>query len=239
MSQRDYIDCAFECKAVNDDGTFEGYGSVFGVVDSYKEIVAQGAFSESLASLKTQGRMPALLWQHRAGEPIGVYTEVREDTVGLHVRGKLALKTARGAEAHELLRMKALSGLSIGFMTREDSYDKLTGIRTLRKVDLWEVSLVTFPANDAARVSAVKTVEAIESLADAERYLRDAGGLSKAQALALVARIKALAGRPEDVPTDDLAAGLKALHTSLHGRSESDELGDLLGGLRTLSASIS
>ncbi|RZI79502.1 MAG: HK97 family phage prohead protease, partial [Rubrivivax sp.] len=90
--QRNYFDCAFEVKAVNDDGTFEGYGSVFGVVDSYKEIVAQGAFSESLAALKAQSRMPALLWQHRSGEPIGVYTEMLEDHIGLHVKGRLALK---------------------------------------------------------------------------------------------------------------------------------------------------
>lgn len=202
---RNYFDCAFECKAVNEDGTFEGYGSVFGVVDTYKEVVASGAFSESLSALKSQGRMPALLWQHRAGEPIGVYTEMHEDSIGLHVKGRLAMKTARGAEAHELLKMKALSGLSIGFVTREDSYDKVAGIRTLKKLDLWEVSLVTFPANDAARISAVKTIESIESLADAESYLRESGGLSKAIATGLVARIK-----------------------SLHGRSESDELGDKL-----------
>ena len=115
---RDYLDVPFEVKAVSDDGLFSGYGSVFGVLDSYKEVVAPGAFAESL-----QGRMPALLWQHRAGEPIGVYTAVREDAVGLYVEGKLALKTARGAEAYELLKMRALSGLSIGFVTREDSYD--------------------------------------------------------------------------------------------------------------------
>lgn len=208
---RNHYDCAFECKAVGDDGTFEGYGSVFGVVDSYKEIVVQGAFSESLAALKSAGRMPALLWQHRSGEPIGVYTEMREDSVGLYVKGKLALKTARGAEAHELLKMKALSGLSIGFMTREDSFDRVTGVRSLKKVDLWEVSLVTFPANEAARVSAVKTIESIESLADAESYLRDAGGLSKAQATALVSRIKSLPGRSESDELGDVAAALKRL----------------------------
>lgn len=212
---RNHIDCAFECKAINEDGTFEGYGSVFGVVDSYKEIVAQGAFGESLQQLKTQGRMPSLLWQHRSGEPIGVYTDMHEDNIGLHVKGKLALKTARGAEAHELLKMKALSGLSIGFVTREDSYDKVAGVRTLKKVDLWEVSLVTFPANDAARISAVKSIELIESLSDAERFLRDAGGLSKAQATAFVGRLK-----------------------SLHGRSESDELGELKHALTRLHASL-
>ena len=160
---RDYLDLAFEIKSVKDDGTFTGYGSVFGVVDSYQEIVAPGAFTESL-----QSRMPSLLWQHRSGEPIGVWPVVKEDNIGLQVEGKLALKTSRGAEAYELLKMGAISGLSIGFMTREDSYDKLTGIRTLKKVDLWEVSLVTFPANDSARVSQVKSIESIQNYAAAE-----------------------------------------------------------------------
>lgn len=196
---RDYLDLAFEIKSVKDDGTFAGYGSVFGVVDSYQEIVAPGAFTESL-----QSRMPSLLWQHRSGEPIGVWPSVKEDNIGLHVEGKLALKTARGAEAYELLKMGAISGLSIGFMTREDSYDKLTGIRTLKKVDLWEVSLVTFPANDSARISQVKSIESIQTYAAAEAHLRESGGFSKREAVALVARIK-----------------------SLQGRSDSDELGEL------------
>lgn len=182
---RDYLDVPFEVKAVSDDGLFSGYGSVFGVLDSYKEVVAPGAFAESL-----QGRMPALLWQHRAGEPIGVYTAVREDAVGLYVEGKLALKTARGAEAYELLKMRALSGLSIGFVTREDSYDKVAGVRTLKKVDLWEVSLVTFPANDAARISGVKKIDDIKTLRDAEAMLRDACGLDRGEAKSLLARLR-------------------------------------------------
>lgn len=202
---RDYLDVPFEIKAVNDDGFFSGYGSVFNVVDSYKEIVLPGAFDESL-----KGRLPSLLWQHRSGEPIGVYTAVKEDSIGLHVEGKLALKTARGAEAYELLKMGAISGLSIGFMTREDSYDKLTGIRSLKKVDLWEVSLVTFPANDAARVSNVKQIDGIKSLKDAESYLRDVGGFSKREALEFVSCIK-----------------------SMHGRSDSDELGELVALLKS------
>ena len=210
-----YYDCAFDVKAINDDGTFEGYGSVFGNVDSYKEIVAKGAFTESLTSLKSQGRMPALLWQHRSGEPIGVYTEMREDDTGLFVRGKLALKTARGAEAHELLKINALSGLSIGFMTCEDSYDKVTGIRTLKKVDLWECSLVTFPANDSARVSAVKNIESIESLADAESFLRESGGFSKSEAVGFIARIKSMHGRSESDEQDELCLALKRLGESI------------------------
>ena len=196
----DRLDVPFKIKAVSEDGLFSGYGSVFGVIDSYKEVVAPGAFAESLSQ-----RTPALLWQHRSGEPIGVYSALREDQTGLYVEGKLALKTARGAEAYELLKMGAISGLSIGFVTRDDSYDRVTGIRTLKKVDLWEVSLVTFPANDAARVSGVKSIDTIASLADAESYLRDAGGLSRREATAFVSRIK-----------------------SLHGRGDPDELGELL-----------
>lgn len=210
-----YFDCQFDVKAIGEDGTFEGYGSVFGNVDSYKEIVAPGAFADSLKSLKEQSKMPSLLWQHRSGEPIGVYTDMHEDNVGLYVKGRLALKTVRGAEAHELLKMKALSGLSIGFMTREDVYDKLTGIRTLNKIDLWEVSLVTFPANDAARISAVKNIESIESLADAETFLRESGGLSKSEAVGFIARIK-----------------------SMHGRSDSDELGELKAALMGLQSAF-
>lgn len=190
-------DFSFELKSLKDDGTFEGYGSVFGVKDSYDEIVAPGAFAETLATQKTAGTMPALLWQHRSGEPIGVYTSMEEDSIGLKVSGQLALKTARGAEAYELLKMKAISGLSIGFVTREDAYDRVTGIRTLKKVDLWEVSLVTFPANDAARVQGVKSIEAIENLRGAEHYLRDSG-MSRAEAVAFIGRIKSLGQSDSD-----------------------------------------
>ena len=196
----DRLDVPFQIKAVSDDGLFSGYGSVFGVIDSYKEVVAPGAFSESLSQ-----RTPAMLWQHRSSEPIGVYSAIREDQTGLYVEGRLALKTTRGAEAYELLKMGAISGMSIGFKTREDSYDRVTDVRTLKKVDLWEVSLVTFPANESARISGVKSIETIESLADAEAFLRDAGGLSRREATALVSRIK-----------------------SLRGRGDPDELGELL-----------
>lgn len=202
-------DFAFELKSISEDGTFEGYGSVFGVKDSYDEIVAMGAFTESLAAHKAAGTMPALLWQHRSGEPIGIYVDMAEDNIGLKVSGKLALKTSRGAEAYELLKMKAISGLSIGFVTREDSYDRVTGVRTLKKVDLWEVSLVTFPANDAARVQGVKSIEQLEDLKSAEQYLRDAG-LSRKEAMAFIARVKCLGQSDSDGgDMQQIAAALK------------------------------
>lgn len=201
-------DFAFELKSLQSDGVFEGYGSVFGVKDSYDEIVAAGAFAESLTTHKAQGTLPALLWQHRSGEPVGVYTDMHEDNIGLKVSGQLALKTVRGAEAYELLKMKAISGLSIGFATREDSYDRVTGIRTLKKVDLYEVSLVTFPANDVARVQGVKSIEEIETIRDAEKFLRDTG-LSRTEAMAFISRVKSLG--PRDAGEDEMQSLITAL----------------------------
>lgn len=191
------LDFPFELKAITDAGTFTGYGSVFGVKDSYGDVVAPGAFADSLTAQKSAGRMPAMLWQHRSAEPLGVYTAMSEDSLGLKVEGQIALSTVRGAEAHALMKMGAISGLSIGYQTREDSYDKVTGINTLKKLDLWEVSLVTFPANDAARVQGVKTIEVIESIRDAEKYLRDAG-LSRKEAVAFISRVKCLSQSESD-----------------------------------------
>ena len=205
-------DFCFELKSISESGTFEGYGSVFGVKDSYSEIVAPGAFAETLEKHKTAGTMPALLWQHRSGEPIGVYTSMSEDSIGLKVSGQLAIKTSRGAEAYELLKMGAISGLSIGFTPREDSYDKLTGITTLKKVDLWETSLVTFPANDAARVQGVKSIEEIENLRDAEHRLRDSG-MSRAEAVTFISRIKSLLGQ-SDSDEGDMKFVIETLRTN-------------------------
>ena len=189
------LDFQCELKASGDTGVFEGYGSIFNLTDKGGDIVIPGAFAESLTTQKAAGRLPAMLWQHNQREPIGVYTSMEEDSVGLKVKGQLALKTARGAEAYELMKMGALSGMSIGYRSRDDSYDRVTGVRSLKKVDLVELSLVTFPMNDASRVSAVKTIEEFESLSDIERHLRDAGGFSRSEATALVARIKSVIGQ--------------------------------------------
>lgn len=192
------LDFRFELKAPKEDGTFEGYGSVFNIVDGGDDIVLPGAFTESLAAQKAAGRLPAMLWQHRQSEPMGVYTSMEEDAIGLKVVGQLALKTARGAEAYELMKMGALSGMSIGYMTRDDSWDRVTGVRSLKKVDLYEVSLVTFPMNDASRVSSVKgEIEVIENLRDAERFLRDSG-MSRAESVAFIARVKSLGQSDSD-----------------------------------------
>lgn len=208
-----YIDRPFEVKAIEQDGTFEGFGSVFGNVDSYKEVVAPGAFTETLAAWKALGRLPPVLWQHRSGEPIGPYLEMEEKPVGLWVKGQLLVDDVQKAkEAHALMKAKAVNGLSIGFVTREDSYDRVTGIRTLKKVDLWEVSVVTFPANPAAQISSVKSaIDAVQTLSEAEDFLRDVGRLSKAQATAFISRIKSMptARSDSDQGLDDVLAAIK------------------------------
>lgn len=196
-------------KATGDDGTIEGYGSVFGVRDNWDDIIAKGAFAASLAAHKAAGTMPAMLWQHESDEPIGVWTEMKEDAKGLYIKGQLVLETMRGKEAHALLKAGALNGLSIGFMSKQWSYDTETDIRTLTEVDLWEVSLVTFPANEKARVTNVKaSPDELATPKDAERILREAG-FSKSDATAIVSRVMRM-GEERSDSAKSAAAAIKA-----------------------------
>ena len=135
---------ALAIKSLAADGRFSGYASVFGVRDHHNEIVAAGAFARTLADWHKRGQSPAMLWMHDATQPIGLWITLGEDKNGLAVSGQLALRTQKGAEAYELLKIGALTGLSIGY-------------RVLTELDLFEVSLVTFPANEEARVSDVKS----------------------------------------------------------------------------------
>lgn len=206
---------ALQIKATGDDGTVEGYGSVFGVKDNYDDVIASGAFAESLAEHKAEGTMPAMLWQHDASEPIGVWTEMVEDGKGLRIKGKLALDTTRGREAHALLKMGALNGLSIGFVSKQWTYDRDTEVRTLTEIDLWEVSLVTFPANEKARVTNVKaSPDDVATPKDAERILREAGLFSKTDATAFVSRVMRM-GEERSESADSTAQAMKAANRLL------------------------
>lgn len=187
---RERLIVPFEMKAIGDGDarTFEGYGSVFGVLDSYADIVAPGAFKRSLKEAKSAGRMPALLWQHDPSSPIGVYEAMHEDATGLYVKGRLS-DTQLGREAYTLLKDGALSGLSIGFTTRKSKVDNESGVRTLTDVQLWETSLVTFPANDAARITGVKAADgALPTEREFERWLRREAGFTEAEAKTIIAK---------------------------------------------------
>lgn len=205
---REVRSCVLQIKATGDDGTVEGYGSVFGVRDNYDDVIATGAFAATLKAHKQEGTMPAMLWQHDACEPIGVWTEMVEDGKGLRIKGQLALETTRGKEAHALLKLGALNGLSIGFVSKQWAYDRDTEIRTLTEIELWEVSLVTFPANEKARVTNVKNADQLSAPKDAERILRDAG-FSKSDATALVSRVMRM-GEERSDSVDSTAKAMQA-----------------------------
>lgn len=199
---------ALQIKATGDDGTVEGYGSVFGVRDNYDDVIAKGAFIDSLKSHKAAGTMPAMLWQHDADKPIGIWTEMIEDEKGLRIKGRLAMETVKGKDAHALLKMGAINGLSIGFMSKEWAYDRETEVRTLTAIDLWEVSLVTFPANEKARVTNVKSADELQAPKDAEKALRDAG-FSKSDATAFVSRVMRM-GEVRSDSANSTAVAMKA-----------------------------
>lgn len=196
-----HLDVPFEVKAVSDDGLFTGYASVFEELDSYRDVVKQGAFVKSLADWAAKNRKVPILWQHNGAAPIGVYTEIREDSVGLYVEGRLNLDVQQGREAYALLKQGALSGISIGYSVVRDETDSKSGVRRLFEVKLYEASLVTFPAADSARVQNVKSIEEMQTLSDCEERLRDSG-FSKSEAVAFVSRIKAIAMRSDSADAE-------------------------------------
>jgi hypothetical protein len=144
-----------------------------------------------LQEIRAKGRKVPCLWQHDTREPIGVYDSLSESATGLDLVGRLLTKSvARAGEAFALMQAGAVSGLSIGYRGRESTRDEQTGIVTLTKLELLECSIVTFPANDLARVDAVKMKLAhggLPSLPDLECLLRDAG-LSKRKAAVIANR---------------------------------------------------
>jgi HK97 family phage prohead protease len=137
---------------------FSGYASLFGEVDLGDDLVMPGAFRDSLASRGAQG--VKLLFQHDPNEPIGIWLDLHEDARGLYARGRLMPEVTRAREVLSLMRAGALDGLSIGFRTVKGRTDPATGVRRLDQIDLWEISVVTFPMLPEARVSAVKRRQA-------------------------------------------------------------------------------
>lgn len=197
-----------ELKADADARTVEGWASTFGNVDSDNDIIAPGAFMESL-----KGRMPKMLWQHNSGQPIGVWTQAQETAQWLYVKGVIS-KTQLGNDVYQLAQDGAIDSMSIGFAIEKYSLDATTGTRTIQQCDLWEVSLVTFPANEMAKITGVKGKPETER--DLEKYLRDAG-FSRSDAKKIVAGgYKALTDQ-RDVDCDQLATSLQHAISILKG----------------------
>lgn len=206
--------------SAGETGTFDGYGAVFGNMDTYGDVIQKGAFARTLHEAKTSGIWPAMLEQHggfgmTASDmtPIGVWTSMEEDEVGLKVAGVFA-PTPRGQEMRALMQMQprpAINGLSIGYQAikwkARGSPDEPR--RTLEEIKLYEISPVTFPANGKARVSGVKSLEQLSTITDVEDFLREAGNFSRAEAKGIVARIKSASPREAGGDVNELVARIK------------------------------
>lgn len=172
--------CEFKEIEQDDDGSFEGYASVFNNKDLGNDVIRRGAFLESISERSPKGIK--LLYQHKSDEPIGVIDSLEEDSKGLKIKGRLAMGTQKGKEVFELMKMGALDSMSIGYRLKPDGYkyDPKEKRRIIKSVDLMEISLVTFPMNPKAKVTKVKLAQM--NVREIEHYLRDAGGMSMALA---------------------------------------------------------
>lgn len=204
---------AFKAKKVEDTGRISGYASVFGVKDSYGDVVMPGAFAESIAARKESGRPLPMLWQHRSSEPIGGFDVFEEDEYGLTIEGDMLVQhIERAREAHALAKADILGGFSIGYWLEDGFWNEKTKVYEIRKVDLIETSLVTFPANIEATIDSVKSAAVADmirrgelpTLRQFEEFLRESG-FSKTQAAAISGKGFAALCRGE--PEGNEAAG--------------------------------
>lgn len=171
-------------------GIFEGYASVFNGVDSYGDMILPGAYANTLANRQ---RPIQLRWNH-FGPVIGKWMHAEEDDKGLRVRGQIVLGHSVGSDAYALMKAGAVTGLSIGYRIPSGGSEKDGRIRKLKRIDLVEISVVENPADPGAQIGDVKSaLDECRSLKEIESLLRDAAGFSRADACALVSRVKALA----------------------------------------------
>lgn len=210
------IEVKFAPDEVTVKGEFAGYGAVFGNIDSYGDVIAPGAFKGTLAEWKETGKLPPMLLQHGGmgltdsdQMPIGKWIKMAEDDRGLYAEGKLInLDTERGKTIYGALSEGVLDGLSIGYRAKEFALRSKPEDprRTLKAVSLMELSIVTFPANGKARISAVKAASEISTAREFERFLRDVGGFSHGQAKAIAA-----SGFKASDPRDEAEAEIAAI----------------------------
>lgn len=206
----------FKMSGAEATGTFAGYASTFGgTPDCYGDVIAPGAFTESLQAFAEKDSAPALLWAHDLSEPIGRWLTLKQDKHGLAVTGKLTLGTKRGQEAHALMKDGAL-GLSIGFRERPGAVSYQGSTRILKGIELFEISAVALPANPAAKVTAVKSAafQRPVNIREFEAALRDACGFSVREAKRIAsAGWSALAHRDGGDSSEEIAALLRKAAT--------------------------
>jgi HK97 family phage prohead protease len=194
--------------AVNadDNGIFAGYASVFGGIDSFGDTIMKGAFAETLENME---RMPLMLYGHDSQNVIGKWLKMDEDEKGLWVEGEFTPNHSLASDVYASARHGAIDGMSIGFSMGADDYEELeNGGRRINKIELFEVSIVGFPADDSARVSQVKMsdeIKNIETIREAERFLRDAG-LPISMAKAFISQCRPMFQREADLEREQKEA---------------------------------
>ena len=198
-------------------GVFEGYASTFGNVDSFGDTILKGAFSDTLEERKRPVRM---FFGHSPGRVIGKWTMLKEDRIGLRVNGELTPGHSDAENVYASLKHGTLDGLSIGFrIPTGGAEDTDSGGRLISKVDLIEISVVSLPAEDEARISSVKSItdeiNSIQTIRDAETFLRDAGSFPRSMAKALISQLRAVYLREAETETERkeaMARDLEWLH---------------------------
>lgn len=178
-------------QTVQEDGFFSGYLAVFDNVDSHGDVIRRGAFLKTIADWQAKGKYPAIFWDHNPSEPIGIFTLMQEDEKGLYVEGKLLNADVPRAQAtYALMKVGAIDGMSIGYITKRFKRDPSTNIRELLELELIEGSIVAFPSNPQTLVSSVKSKleeGELPSLPEFEKFLRESG-FSKNQATAIASK---------------------------------------------------
>jgi HK97 family phage prohead protease len=176
-----------DLKSVDADGVFEGYASLFDREDLGRDVVVRGAFRDSLSQRGAAG--VRMLFQHDPSQPIGVWSELEEDAKGLFARGRLTSEASRAREVMALMKAGAIDGLSIGFRAVKARRDARSGVRRIEKIDLWEISVVTFPMLPDARITKGKArpfAGCVPTERDFERWLTRDAGLSRSEARAVM-----------------------------------------------------
>ncbi len=208
-------------------GFFSGYASTFGNMDQGGDVVMKGAFKSSLA----EGKSIPLLWQHDTRKPIGKIMTAKEDSSGLKVEGRINLGTNLGKDAYALMKAGDLGTMSIGYITQKATIDPATKVRNLKQISLKEVSLVSFPMNEDAKVTAVKNVEECETLADIEDALEEKG-FTRTESRGIISKIKKMSKGHSDQCDADTG------NTDDQCDADSEMVNALLSGIKSVNTQL-
>lgn len=202
---------------------FEGYGAVFGNTDSYNDIIMRGAFKNTLGKRKVK-----MLWQHNWDDVIGSFVDLKEDDAGLYVKGRINLGVEKGKEAYALIKSGDMDGLSIGYSTivsEIDDSEEDKRCRRLKEIELYEISIVTMPANELSTIGNVKSLEEADSLKKVEDILRN-NGFSQKESKLLISKVKQI-----------YVSQREAEEAELKNQRDAEELRELLKSIKnTLKA---